>query len=292
VVLRAPALVREFNEPIEQKLYLLETKTPLDFESVSSAIARIRDPERLRRRLGHAIRYSQRVEAEVGDLGIETLLPQATDDYVGRFLTTWMPDELGHARAHDELLRALDLPVYVSRPIDHVPFHNRIAGVLGNLSTHVYETVSMIYHSIGAINERLAMGAYRQMTAIMHELGERELADTLMNPMRRDEAAHLGYYRTYAKQLRPRLRWWQLALVRGVIVHTYAPVGAGKAHDKAPMGRALHAMQLDPHERGFWAAVEEIADELLAKPGRRLPPFVQTSLQRCVDLARGEDARS
>jgi hypothetical protein len=288
VALRAPALVHEHNEPIEQRLHVLETKTPLDFESVSAAIARIRDPEKLRSRLGVAIRYSQRVEAEVGDLGIETLLPQATDDYVGRFLSTWMPDELGHARAQDELLRALDLPVYESRPIDHVPFHNRVAGVLGNLSTHVYEVVSMIYHSVGAINERLAMGAYRQMTATMQELGEDELADVLMNPMRRDEAAHLGYYRTYAKQLRPRLRSWQLAIVRNVIVHTYAPVGAGKAHDKAPMGHALDAMQLDPHDRVFGAAVEEIADELLAKPGRSLPPFVQNSLQRCVDLARGQ----
>jgi hypothetical protein len=289
VALRAPALVRELNEPIEQRLHVLETKTPLDFESVSTAIARIRDPETLRNRLGHAIRYSQRVEAEVGDLGIETLLPQATDDYVGRFLATWMPDELGHARAQDELLRALELPVYEPRPIDHVPFHNRVAGVLGHLSTHVYETVSMIYHSVGAINERLAMGAYRQMTTTLHELGEHELADVLMNPMRRDEAAHLGYYRTYAKQLRPRLRAWQLAIVRNVVVHTYAPVGAGKAHDKAPMGRALTAMQMDPHDRTFGAAVEEIADELLAKPGRRLPPFVQNSLQRCIDLARHED---
>jgi len=290
VAIRVPALVRDFSEPIEQKLQLLETKRPLDFESVSDAIARIRDPERLRDRLGHAIRYSQRVEAEVGDLGIETLLPQATDDYVGRFLTTWMPDELGHARAQEELLRALDLPVYESRPIDHIPIHNRIAGTLGTLSSHVYETVSMIYHSVGAINERLAMGAYRQMTTIMEQLGEDELADALMNPMRRDEAAHLGYYRTYARQLRPRLRTWQLALVRGVIVHTYAPVGAGKTADKAPMGRALHSMEMDPHDRAFAAAVEEIADELLAKPGRRLPPFVQTSLQHCVDLARRENA--
>ena len=287
---RAPALVREFSEPIEQKLHLLETKQPLDFESVTDAIARIRDPERLRERLGHAIRYSQRVEAEVGDLGIETLLPQATDDYVGRFLTTWMPDELGHARAQDQLLRALDLPVYESRPIDHIPIHNRLAGTLGTLSTHVYEIVSMMYHSIGAINERLAMGAYRQMTTIMGNLGEHELADALMNPMRRDEALHLGYYRTYAKQLRPRLRAWQLAMVRGVIVHTYAPVGAGKTADKAPMGRALQSMEMDPHDRAFASAVEEIAAELLANPGRRLPPFVQTSLQHCVDLARAEDA--
>ena len=140
-----------------------------------------------------------------------------------------MPDELGHAQAQDQLLRALDLPVYESRPIDHVPIHNRIAGTLGTLSSHAYEIVSMIYHSVGAINERLAMGAYRQMTTIMTELGEDELADVLMNPMRRDEAAHLGYYRTYARQLRPRLRGWQLAIARGVIVtRTHRSAGQGR----------------------------------------------------------------
>ena len=36
MALRAPALVGEFSEPIEQKLHLLETKQPLDFESVAS----------------------------------------------------------------------------------------------------------------------------------------------------------------------------------------------------------------------------------------------------------------
>jgi hypothetical protein len=56
------------------------------------------------------------------------------------------------------------------------------------------------------------------------------------------------------------------------------------------MGRALNALQDDPHDPTFATAVEEIADELLAKPGKPLAPFVHRSLQRCVDLARREDS--
>lgn len=286
--IRIPALVREPNDAVEQRLHVLETKPTLDHDEVDRAIGALRDPERLRARLGDAIRYSQRVEAEVGDLGIETLLPHATDDHVGRFLETWGPDELGHAAAQERLLRALELPVYEHRAEDHVPAHNRMAGLIGRLSAHAYEMVSMMYHSIGAINERLAMGAYRRMAAIAADLGEERLASALFQPMRRDEAAHLGYYRTYARQLRPRLRSWQLAIVRAAIVHTYAPVGAGGHDDKAPFGRALLALEHDPEDPGIAVAVHEIAMELLAKRDRNLPPFVHRSLMRCVELAQAD----
>lgn len=287
---RTPALTQERNDAIEQRLKVLETKPALDHDRIALAIERLRDPDQLRARLGDALRYSQRVEAEVGNLGIETLLPNANGDYVGRFLTTWSPDELGHAAAQERLLKVLGLPVYEPRPGDHVPTHNRMAGVLGRVSGHVYEMVSMMYHSIGAINERLAMGAYRRMSTIATDLGETELVEVLLNPMRRDEAAHLGYYRTYARQLRPRLRDWQLAVVRATIVHTYAPVGAGGEADKAPFGRALLALENDPEDPGIADAVHEIAAELLSKPGRTLPPFVHRSLMHCVALARAGTA--
>ena len=143
----------------------------------------------------------------------------------------------------------------------------------------------MTYHTIGAINERLALEAYRRMAAILEQLGESELAKALMVPMRNDEAAHLSYYRTYAKQLRPTLAAWQLAVVRALIVHTYAPVGAGEQRDKAPLGRALVQLEADPDDPGIATPLQAIAEELLAD-GTELRPFVRGSLQQCVRLAR------
>ena len=285
-----PALTREGNEALERRLRGLETKRPLDLEVVARAIRRIRRPEALAARLGDALRYTQRVEADVAGLGIETLLPRAGGDFDGRFLAVWVPDELGHADAQSVLLDHLGLPAYQSRPADVVPIQNRLAGTLGRLSAHAYEIVSLAYHTIGAINERLAIAAYTRMSAIAHEMGEVELADALFGPMRRDESAHLGYYRTYARQLSPRLAPWQRAVVRSLVVHTYAPVGAGRAADKAPFGRALAALEQDPHNPAIAPVVHQIAVDLLASPGRRLPPFVVTAMRRCLYHAYGPTA--
>jgi hypothetical protein len=288
-VRRHPALVADHNDAIEHRTRALEAKRPLDLDAVERAVRRIRRPEALAARLGDAIRYSQRVEADVAGLSIQTLLPHATDDYVARFLAVWVPDETGHGRALELLLARLALPAYTTRDRGSVPVHNRVAGVLGRLVPHVYEMVSMAYHAIGAINERLALAAYARMGTIAAGLGESELADALMRPLRRDESRHLGYYRTYARQLRPHLAAWQMAVVRALIVRTYAPVGAGDAADKAPFGCAVAQLEDDPENPEIARAVHGIATELLARDGRALPPFVVRSLRACVRLAGPTD---
>ena len=289
-MVRRRALVCEPDAAIERRLEMVVSKPRLELEAVDRAVAGIRQPEALRDRIGDAIRYSQRVEAEVAGLSIETLLPYTTDDYDGRFLETWVPDERGHGHALDILLKHLDLPAEIPRKASTVPIHNRLAGLLGKRSTHAYQIVSMLYHSIGAMNERLALGAYTEMGVIASELGEDDLATVLFGHLRRDEAAHLGYYRTYARRLRANLAPWQLALTRAIIVHTYAPVGAGDRRDKALCGRALAALEDDPDNPSAAALLQTIADELLARPGQTLPPFVAKSLRKCVDSARDEGA--
>jgi hypothetical protein len=273
------------NDALEARLRHVETKPALDLDAVGAAIERIRRPDAVREQLGDALLYAQRVEAEVGGLSIETLLPHSRDDYVGRFLHVWVPDEQGHGEAQARLARHVGLQPYVPRPEDAVPLHNRGAGFLARLLPRVKSMVEMTYHTIGAINERLALEAYRRMATILEHLGEHEMAATLMVPMRNDEAAHLSYYRTYARQLRPTLAAWQLAVVRGLIVHTYAPVGAGERHDKAPLGRALLQLESDPDDPGIAVSVQSIAEELLAD-GAELRPFVRRSLLHCVELAR------
>ena len=273
------------NDALEARLRHVETKPSLDLDAVDVAIERIRRPEILRRRIGDALLYAQRVEAEVGGLSIETLLPHSTNDYVGRFLHVWVPDEQGHGEAQARLAVRLGLEPYAPRPEDAVPLHNRAAGFLARLLPRVKSMIEMTYHTIGAINERLALEAYRRMAAILEELGEDEMAHALMVPMRNDEAAHLSYYRTYARQLRPSLATWQLAAVRALIVHTYAPVGAGEKRDKAPLGRALMQLEADPDDPGIATSVQAIAEELLADD-TELQPFVRHSLQKCVHLAR------
>lgn len=270
---------------MDRRLDAVVAKPRLDLAAVEHAVSTIRHPEQLRDCLGDAIRYSQRVEAEVAGLSIETLLPYATDDYDGRFLAVWVPDERGHGDALDMLAKFLRLKPEVPRDASAVPVHNRIAGLLGRRSAHVYEVVSMMYHTIGAMNERLALGAYTEMGRIATGLGEIELATALFGHLRRDESAHLGYYRTYARQLRNQLAPWQLAAARAMIVNTYAPVGAGDKKDKPLFGRVLTALEDDPANPSAAALLQTIAEELLARPGTSLPPFVAESLRRCLDVS-------
>ena len=260
----------------------LETKRRLDLDAVDRAVDRIRRPDEVARRLAPALRYAQRVEAEVAGLSIETLLPNAHRDLHGRFLAVWVPDELGHADALERLLRRIGLAPVGHRSAQSVPLHNRVAGLLGRLSIHAYEMVSMTYHTIGAINERLALAAYGRIAEILDELGERPLVDHMFGPMRHDESMHLGYYRTYARQLRHHLAPWQLALVRALIVHTYAPVGAGLKRDKALFGETLRALDTDPQNPTVAGLVHDIANELLATHDRPVPPFALKAMRACL----------
>jgi len=285
-VARRPALTNELNGAVDRRLDAVVAKPRLQLDAVADVVARIGNAEPLRDRIGDAIRYSQRVEAEVAGLSIETLLPYATDDYDGQFLDVWVPDERGHGDALDLLAKSLGLPPEVPRDASAVPVHNRIAGLLGRRSAAVYEIVSMMYHSIGAMNERLALGAYTEMGRITSTLGEDELATVLFAHLRRDESAHLGYYRTYARQLRTRIAPWQLATARAMIVNTYAPVGAGDKKDKPLFGRTLSILEEDPESPNAAALLQAIAEELLARPGTSLPPFVARSLRRCLDTSR------
>ena len=223
-------------DPIAAKLERLEAKPSLVLDAVDYAV---RDCDSVRARLAAPLAFSQRVEAMVTGLSIETLLPRAAgeDGYINRFLTVWEPDEQGHALALERLLVVLDIEPFPLPQDEPVPFHNRLAGLLGTISRRMHETVELIYHAIGAMNERLAFTAYERMSDVLVELGEHGLVDTLMQPLRRDESAHLGYYRTAARDLRDRLDGWQLAMARAVITHTYSPGGRRRPAGQAGLRR-------------------------------------------------------
>lgn len=275
------------NEAIERRCHALETKPALDLDHIDRVIARIRRPDLVREHLGAPLLYAQRVEAEVAQLPIDVALPHPPDSYLGRFLAVWTPDETGHGEAQARLLRALDMTVPEARTDDWLASH--LAGLLSRASSRAYEVVSMTYHSVGAMNEKLAMSAYKAMATIAAGIGEQELADELFSPMRRDESMHLGFYRTYARELRRGLRPWQRAVVRRLVVQTYAPVGARREKHKASLGHTLMVLEQDPDDPGIAGLTQAIADELLADEGRPLPTFVAPAMVRCVDSARRAD---
>jgi hypothetical protein len=280
------ASVRE-NEAIERRCAALESKPPLDHQAVDRAIGRLRDPDLVRERLGAPLIYAQRVEAEVAQLPIDVALPHAKDDHMGRFLAVWTPDEVGHGEAQARLMQAVGLRAAEAKTDDWLASH--VAGLASRGSRHLHEIVLMLYHTVGAMNEKLAMSAYQQMARIAEHIGEPELAEALFGPMRRDESLHLGYYRTYARELGRQLQPWQRSFVRWLVVKTYAPVGARRPQHKATLGRTIAALGEKPDDPEIAALIQAIAQEVLQKDGPELPPFTRTAFARCADAARAED---
>jgi hypothetical protein len=157
------------------------------------------------------------------------------------------------------------------------------------MSNRAHEVIAMAYHTVGAINEKLAMTAYRRMAAVAEEIGEHDLAVVLFNPMRRDESLHLSYYRTYARELGRTLHPWQLTAARWLVVNTYAPVGARRARHKSSLGRTMMALEEDPDCSTIAELCQTIAAELLSTGGRSLPPFVRTTMAECLAVTRAEE---
>src|SRR5688500_12474155 len=97
-VLEAPRGEAADTDPVGAKLARLEAKRPLVIDEVDYEV---RDPDAVRARLAAPLAYSQRVEAMVTGLSIETLLPRTAsgDGYINRFLAVWTTDEQAHAVA-------------------------------------------------------------------------------------------------------------------------------------------------------------------------------------------------
>jgi hypothetical protein len=258
----------------------VERKTPLVIDEIDFTV---KDKRKLIARLARPLAYSQRVEAVVTGLGIETLLPRH-DEVVQRFLHVWTDDETTHGRALATLLGELGLPHHEVTP-SRLPPHNHVAELLGRLSQRAHQVVEFIWATQGAMNEHLAMSAYLRMGAVAQELGEHRLYDTLFRRLRSHEAAHKAFYAARALEVGAKLLPWQRRLARAIVVRTYAPVGAGGAADKPAFGHTIRDLaDGEAWEAAIADPVQHVAERLLAD-GAALPPFVRQSMARCLAAA-------
>jgi hypothetical protein len=261
----------------EAALANVERKHPLVIDEIDFDI---RDRALLAERMARPVAYAQRVEAVVTGLGIETLLPRH-GSIVRRFLSVWTDDETTHGDALAMLLRELGLPHYVLRP-SRLPPHNYLAKILGDLSERAHQVVEMIWATQGAMNEHLAMCAYLRMGAVAQEIGEHRLYETLFRRLRAHEAAHKSFYAAHAREVGAALRPWQRRVARGIVVATYAPVGAGGRSDKPAFGHTVRDLAGGERWEDVIADPVQLVAERLLADGEALPPFVRRSVERCL----------
>jgi hypothetical protein len=261
---------------LAKRIDRLEADPPIALSSVDFSVAR---PDHLRRELGNVLSYFALVEGLVAQnaVEIETILPGLDEDD-RRFVSIWKRHEVAHGAIFDALCVELGLPPAGPAPVVPMRRSFRAIGVLTR-QRWWHEVFRLVYLVRAAMHERLTFEAYDRVGAKLHEWGERALAATVTQPIRHQEAGHLGYYRAAAASQRARLTPSQVRLARVISIKTYTPVGATRER-RAQCGRAFTGIAGDDVE-GL-EPVQAIADRMLRTGPRPLPRFVQAAMEECL----------
>lgn len=248
----------------------------------------VRDPAAVRAVTGRTLAYLARVELEVerNVLELLTLLPDAgeTDR---RFQRVWAQQEIHHGLLLDRLQQGLGLPP--AAPDIRLTTTTRILGVIAHLRP-VQDVVRLLYHLTGAATEKSAVIAYTRLHQGLTDLGEPAVAETVVAPIRRQEPAHLAFYRMSAAVMlqRGELAPWQLHLARALRRRSFAPVGARSPATRAHYGSVIADLGLADDLERHAAQLAVVDRELLwaADEGMRVPPYVLEALRDAVRRAR------
>lgn len=274
------------DRAIEHKIDMIGDKLPLDIARVDLTLV---DPERLRAKLGPTFEYFQRVETLTMPSSLEALMPASKDDYTGRFISPWTRDEQVHGKAFNLLLGELGMSGIVD-PEDSVPRINHYTGLVTARSEWAHGVVEMLYHTMGSLHEKLTAIGYKRLEQILTHMGETALVETLIKPIQKDEAVHLGYYRTVARHLGQTLSKRQIWLAQNILTKTYAPVGAGATSDKISFGHVLGTLAEGDAFENMTETIQMMADDAFQKNDRTAAGFVKRAMQECLDLVEVEDA--
>lgn len=208
---------------LEARVGRLEDDPPIALDTVDFTVV---DATALRGRFAEIFTYIATVEGAVPQniADITTLLPDL-GPLDRRFLVVWEGHELAHSAIFDALRARLGLPERngIDRPAPPArPRRSFTAfGALAKV-TWLQDVFKLVYLARGAMNEHMTYDCYRYLGHHFDSLGEHALARTVTEPVRRQEAAHLGYYRLAATTHRRTLSAAQVRLA-GQITRAHTP---------------------------------------------------------------------
>ena len=266
---------------LEARVGRLEDDPPIALEAVDLTVV---DPAPLKRRFAEIFTYIATVEGAVPQniADITTLLPDL-GVLDRRFLVVWEGHELAHSAIFDALRAELGLPDRneIDRPTPPTQPRRsfRAFGALAKV-TWIQDVFKLVYLARGAMNEHMTYDCYRYLGHHFDSLGEHALARTVTEPIRRQEAAHLGYYRLAATTHRRTLSAAQVRLAGQITARTYAPVGSTPA-GRDESGRVFTGLA-GTHVDAVLDSVQDIADQLLGADTRPLPRFVHEAMAECL----------
>jgi hypothetical protein len=274
------------HDALAMRIARIEVDAAISLESVDLTIV---NPTRLRAEFSEVFEYFAVVEGEVAQNAVDVaaMCPRLCR-CEQRFLEAWSAQEVAHGAVFDALRTELGLDHFVSaQPTSASPFFRSIGALVEwDESRWLHEVLKLVYLARGAMHEHLTYDAYARLGARLRELGEVALARTVTEPIRRQEAAHLGYYRLAARLQRDRMSATQVRWARVISAWTYAPVGATRRQRRPACGRVFERVAGHGMEEAL-APVQAIAEELLGNGADPLPPFVSRAMQRCLARSGG-----
>ncbi len=202
------------------------------------------NPRLVRERFGHTFDYLARVELEVDRNVLEllTLLPEVRE--VDRYFyeDVWQPQEIQHGIILDQVQQDLGMPA--AEPLLEVPFNMKVLGALAHMSP-VQDIARCMYYLTGASTERQATLAYNDLARYLKEMGEHELAVSVIGQIKRQEPGHFAFYQMSATQILTdgTLKPWQIWTIRSLRDYSYQLVG-GRREEGVPRR----------HGRGSWSS--------------------------------------
>jgi hypothetical protein len=263
------------DEALGDRIGRLEADPAIPLAAVDLTIV---DPDRLRRQFDEVFYYFALVEGEVAQnaVDIAALLPDL-DECDHRFLAVWSAHEVAHSAIFDAIRAQLGLPPAAPDKSPSAQHTFRAMGVLAQFPW-LHDILKLVYLVRGAMHERLTLEAYTRLGTKLSSLGEHSLTHTVTDPIRHQEAGHLGYYKSAAVAHRARLSQGQRSLARLVSTWTYAPVGAPGR--RALCGRVF--TEIADGDTGVLEPLEHIATDLLEDGRRWDAGFVRGAMNRCL----------
>ena len=266
---------------------------PIPLDSVDRTI---NNPELVRTAYAHVLDYLARVEFEVDRNVLEllVLLPDVDETNRMFYADVWQPQEIQHGLILDRLQQDLDMPA--SEPHLEVSAKIKMLGALAHFAP-VQQVAKLLYYLTGASTERQAMLAYNNLHVGLTAMGERAIAETIIQPIKQQEPGHFAFYQMSATAMvhDDELKPWQLYLARVLREKSYGLVGTnGHAGYKTDMGAVIMELGMEDELVEYAREVGRVESRLLwaGRQGMDVPPYILRALRETLDLYRERESRA
>lgn len=262
---------------------------PVSLGSVDRTIHR---PELVRSRFTTTLDYLARVELEVDRNVLEllTILPSASEVDRTFYQDVWYHQEMAHGYLLDQLQADLGLPT--AEPYMPIPLSMKVLGAMAHWEP-IHDVARFLYYLTGAATERQAVLAYSRLIDELQQMGEPEIAETIIHPIKRQEPGHFAFYQMSATKMiqDDELKPWQLFLARVLRSSSFALVGTnGRKEYQTDMGGVVVELGMDEELEDYAKQIGRLEARLLwaNKNGMEFPAYFLKALRESVDLYRGQ----